>query len=79
MSRIRGSAHTADVVSGLVTGIFENPSSALPLIRSEKYKVIATTGAERCPVLPDVPTVDESGVDGFEVVNGLASLRRRVF
>src|SRR5690606_15173282 len=64
-----GSAHTADVVSGLVTGIFENPSSALPLIRSQKYKVIATTGAERSPVLPDVPTVSESGVDNFEVVN----------
>lgn len=64
-----GSAHTADVVSGLVTGIFENPSSALPLVRGGKYKVIATTGASRNPVLPDVPTVAESGVEGFEVIN----------
>lgn len=64
-----GSAHTADVVSGLVTGIFENPSSALPVLRSGKYKVIATTGAQRSPALPEVPTVAESGVDGFEVVN----------
>lgn len=64
-----GSAHTADVVSGLVTGIFENPSSSLPLIRADKYKVIATTGATRNPVLPDVPTVAESGVPGFEVIN----------
>ena len=64
-----GSAHTADVVSGLVTGIFENPSSALPLVRADKYKVIATTGSSRNPVLPEVPTVAESGVAGFEVIN----------
>lgn len=64
-----GSAHTSDVVSGLVSGIFENPSSAMPLIKAGKYKVIATTGATRSAVLPEVPTVAESGVAGFEVVN----------
>lgn len=64
-----GSAHTADVVSGLVSGIFENPSSALPLVRSGKYKPLAVTGAQRNSALPDVPTVMESGVEGFEVIN----------
>lgn len=64
-----GSAHTSDVVSGLVTGIFENPSSALPLVRGDKYRPIAVTGARRSPALPDVPTVAESGIKDFEVIN----------
>lgn len=64
-----GSAHTADVVSGLVTGIFENPSSALPLVRGDKYRPIAVTGSRRSTALPDVPTVAESGVKDFEVIN----------
>lgn len=64
-----GSAHTADVVSGVVSGIFENPSSALPLVKGGKYRPIAVTGAQRNPALPDVPTMKESGVEGFEVIN----------
>ncbi|MEI2418093.1 tripartite tricarboxylate transporter substrate binding protein [Orrella sp. JC864] len=64
-----GSAHTADVVSGLVSGIFENPSSALPLVRSGKYVPIAVTSSKRSAALPDVPTVAESGVSDFEVIN----------
>jgi len=64
-----GSAHTADVVSGVVTGIFENPSSALPMVKAGKYRPLAVTGAQRNPALPDVPTMQESGVDGFDVVN----------
>lgn len=64
-----GSAHTADVVSGQVSGIFENPSSAIPLVQGGRYRALATTGAERSPAVPDVPTVAESGVPGFAVNN----------
>ncbi|MGP1614713.1 MAG: Bug family tripartite tricarboxylate transporter substrate binding protein, partial [Pollutimonas bauzanensis] len=64
-----GSAHTSDVVGGRVTGIFENPSSALPVLRAGRYKAIAITSAARNPAMPDVPTVAESGAADFEVVN----------
>jgi tripartite-type tricarboxylate transporter receptor subunit TctC len=40
--------------------------TALPHIRDGKVRVLATTGLKRSEVLPDVPTVDESGVPGFE-------------
>ncbi|ARP96742.1 tripartite tricarboxylate transporter substrate binding protein [Bordetella genomosp. 13] len=64
-----GSAHVADVVSGQVSGIFENPSSAIPLIRSGKYRALAVTGAQRSPALPEVPTMMESGLPNFQVTN----------
>lgn len=64
-----GSAHTADVVSGLVTGIFENPSSALPMIEAGKYRPIAVTSARRNPAFPQVPTMQEAGTAGFDVIN----------
>lgn len=64
-----GSAHVADVVSGVVTGAFDNPSSALPLVKSGKFRPVAVTSAKRSPAWPDVPTMQESGVKGFEVMN----------
>ena len=64
-----GSAHVSDVVGGLVTGIFENPSSALPLVRADKYRPIAVTSSQRSPALPEVPTVAESGLKDFDVIN----------
>jgi tripartite-type tricarboxylate transporter receptor subunit TctC len=41
----------------------------LPHIRSGKLKALGTTGAKRSPVLPDVPTVAEAGVPGYEATN----------
>ncbi|WP_454690548.1 tripartite tricarboxylate transporter substrate binding protein [Achromobacter aloeverae] len=64
-----GSAFVGDVVGGVVSGIFENPSSAMPLIQSGKYRALAVTSAQRSPALPGVPTMIESGVPGFEVTN----------
>ena len=40
---------------------------ALPLVRSGRLKVLATTGPARAHVMPDVPTVSESGLKGYEV------------
>jgi tripartite-type tricarboxylate transporter receptor subunit TctC len=41
----------------------------LPHIRSGKLKALGTTGAKRSPVVPDVPTVAEAGVPGYEASN----------
>ena len=48
--------------------MFDSISTSLPQVRAGKLKAIAVTGERRSPLLPDVPTVDES-VPGF-VVNG---------
>jgi tripartite-type tricarboxylate transporter receptor subunit TctC len=55
-----------DVIGGRVPMFFDFVLTALPHIRDGKVRVLATTGLKRSEVLPDVPTVDESGVPGFE-------------
>jgi tripartite-type tricarboxylate transporter receptor subunit TctC len=63
----------ADLISGSCQLMFDSPPSVLPQIRAGKLRAIAVTGLERIPELPDVPTVAESGLPGFEVLgwNGL--------
>jgi tripartite-type tricarboxylate transporter receptor subunit TctC len=46
--------------------MFDNIPSALPHIKSGKLRALATTGAKRDPALPDLPTVAEAGVKGYE-------------
>ena len=55
-----------DLVGGRVDVMFASPPSALPLIRSGRLRAIATTGSKRAAYLPDLPTVAESGVPGYE-------------
>lgn len=45
---------------------FDGVSSSLPQIRAGKLRVLAVSGARRLPALPDVPTVAEAGVAGYE-------------
>jgi tripartite-type tricarboxylate transporter receptor subunit TctC len=56
----------ADVISGQVPVMFDNLASALGQIRGGTVRVLAVTGRERSPLLPDVPTVAEAGVPGYE-------------
>jgi tripartite-type tricarboxylate transporter receptor subunit TctC len=45
---------------------FDNPISEMPHVKSGKLKVLAVTGAQRSPVFPDIPTLAESGLPGFD-------------
>ena len=56
------------VASGQVDWILGSPISALPLIKAGRMKGIAVTSAARSKALPELPTVAESGVPGYEVV-----------
>ena len=55
-----------DLLGGQVMMMFDNIPSALPHIKSGKLRALAVTGAKRDPLLPDVPTVAEAGVPGYE-------------
>ena len=55
-----------DLIAGQINMIFDNVASALPHIRSGKVKVLGLSQLKRSTLLPDIPTIDESGVKGFE-------------
>jgi tripartite-type tricarboxylate transporter receptor subunit TctC len=56
-----------DIVGGNVVLMFGNLAPTLPHVKAGRLRVLATAGAKRSPVLPDLPTVAESGIAGFEV------------
>jgi tripartite-type tricarboxylate transporter receptor subunit TctC len=55
-----------DLMSGRVHMMFENAPGAVPHIKAGKLRALAQTGLKRSPALPDVPTIAESGVPGYE-------------
>jgi tripartite-type tricarboxylate transporter receptor subunit TctC len=55
------------LLGGEVDFMFDSLSSSLPQIRGGKFRAIAMASAQRSRILPDVPTVAESGVPGFDV------------
>lgn len=62
----------ADVLGGQVPMMFDNITPSLPHIRAGKLRPLAVTSRDRSPLLPDVPTLAESGLPDFEVVGWIA-------
>jgi tripartite-type tricarboxylate transporter receptor subunit TctC len=60
-------AATAAVVGGQVQLLFTSTGAAMPHIRSGRLKALGVTTAKRTPALPDVPTIAETGLSGFQV------------
>jgi tripartite-type tricarboxylate transporter receptor subunit TctC len=60
-----GGART-DVLAGQVQMMFDSVPTMAPLVLAKEVKALATTGKERSPILPDVPTMAEAGVPGYE-------------
>jgi tripartite-type tricarboxylate transporter receptor subunit TctC len=58
-----------DLLGGRITMIFDNMPSALPLVKSGELKAIAVTSATRSPAAPNIPTIAESGLPGFEATS----------
>ncbi|MFT0546469.1 Bug family tripartite tricarboxylate transporter substrate binding protein [Allopusillimonas ginsengisoli] len=56
---------TTDLIGGQVDFNFDQVSVALPFIKEGKLKPLAVTSAKRVPSLPDVPTMEEVGLDGL--------------
>jgi tripartite-type tricarboxylate transporter receptor subunit TctC len=55
-----------DVIGGSVDFMVGDVSTVTPMLKGGKAKALAVTGAKRVPSLPNVPTMDESGLKGFE-------------
>jgi tripartite-type tricarboxylate transporter receptor subunit TctC len=55
-----------DLVAGHIPMMFDNIPAVLPQVRAKNINAIAVAGSKRASALPDVPTVSESGVPGFE-------------
>jgi len=68
-----GAPALTDVIGGQVPLMFDTMLSAMPFVKSGKLKALAVTSAQRSPAAPELPTVAESGLPGYEVVawNGL--------
>ncbi len=60
------SVAVTDLIGGQVSMTFGTSLSVIPQVRSGRLRALATTGAQRTPALPDIPTVAESGVRGYE-------------
>ena len=58
-----------DLLGGRVTMMFSPIAVVLPSVREGKLRALAVSSLQRSPVLPELPTVDESGVRGFEVTS----------
>jgi tripartite-type tricarboxylate transporter receptor subunit TctC len=63
----RGAAPAStDLIAGQVPAMFNNPVNAVPQVRANTLRAIAVTGSRRLSMLPDLPTIAESGYPGFE-------------
>lgn len=64
----KGSAPAlADMMAGRIHLMFDNLASALPSIKSDKVRALATTTKARSSFLPELPTLDEAGLKGFDM------------
>jgi len=65
---------TNSLLSGEVTSAFTNPISSMPYVKAGRIRNLGLTSAERWPLLPDYPTLAESGVKGYELLiwNGMS-------
>ena len=56
-----------DVIGGQIDILCDNLASMLPLVRAGRVRALAVTSLKRTPVVPELPTLDESGLPGYEI------------
>jgi len=64
-----GGPAMSDLIGGQVNLIFATTASAIPHLKSGRIKGIAVTTAKRSALLPELPTISESGLEGFDANN----------
>lgn len=63
-----------DVVAGRVDFFFANVATAMPLVREGRVRALAVSSLQRTPIAPELPTLAESGLPGFEAIAWFALL-----
>lgn len=58
-----------DLVSARITMLFDNLSSSLPLIKAGEVQALGVTSLKRSPAAPEIPTLAEQGLPGFEAIS----------
>lgn len=68
-----GGPALADLVAGQIQFMLENIPSTLPYVKAGRLRALALSDLKRSPVLPDLPTLDQSGLKGYQIVgwNGM--------
>jgi len=61
-----------DLLGGRVTMMFDNMPSSLPLVKEGKLRALGVTSLKRSPAAPEIPTIAEQGLPGFEAVSWFA-------
>ncbi len=56
-----------DLIGGQVQLMFDSMPSATPFVKSGKLRALAVSTSKRSPAFPDLPTIDEAGVPGFDI------------
>jgi tripartite-type tricarboxylate transporter receptor subunit TctC len=64
-----GGPAITDLIGGQVKVFFNSANAFLPLMKAGRVRVLATTGAKRADYAPDIPTVAEAGVPGYQASN----------
>jgi tripartite-type tricarboxylate transporter receptor subunit TctC len=67
-----GAPASADLIAGQLQIIFQTAPEAMPLIAAKQARAIAVTSTQRVPALPDLPTIAEAGVPGYQSTGWLA-------
>ena len=67
-----GALAILDVMNGQIQMLMTTTPTVQPHVRSQRVKLLATTGPRRVPVFPETPTVTESGLPGYELTNSYA-------
>jgi tripartite-type tricarboxylate transporter receptor subunit TctC len=62
-----GAAATPDLLKGRISMMMNNPAILLQYVREKKLKAIGVTGLQRLEILPEVPTIAESGLPGYDM------------
>ncbi len=62
-----GAPATLDLISGQIEFMFDPAPTAVPLVKTGRVRALAVTSSQRSKVLPDLPTMSEAGLKGFEL------------